>query len=123
MAARSDGNVDDGFLQLKATHNIDAIYELPYLAQAPMEPNNAICRMNEDGVLEVWAGTESPVYTQMTGARIAGIDLDRVRVHVRDAGGSFGLHYSSGANDPAAEPLQIAKALDWRYPIKVQSSR
>src|SRR3989442_8228047 len=34
-----------------------------------------------------------------------------------------GLHYSSGKNDPAAEALQIAKALDWRYPIKVQSSR
>jgi hypothetical protein len=25
LLARSDGNVDDGFLQLKATHNIDAI--------------------------------------------------------------------------------------------------
>src|SRR5438132_8280500 len=75
------------------------------------------------GILEVWAGTESPVYTQMTGARIAGIDQGRVRVHVPDAGGSFGLHYSSGQNDPAAEALQIAKALDWRYPIKVQCSR
>jgi len=88
-----------------------------------MEPNNAICRMNEDGVLGVWAGTESLVYTRVAGARIAGIDQDRVRVRVRDAGGSFGLHYNSGANDPAAEALQIAKALDWRYPIKVQSSR
>ena len=53
----------------------------------------------------------------------AGIEKDRIRVHVPYAGGSFGLHYSSGKNDPAAEALQIAKALDWRYPIKVQSSR
>jgi isoquinoline 1-oxidoreductase beta subunit len=59
----------------------------------------------------------------MTGARIAGIEQDRVRVHVPDAGGSFGLHYSSGLNDPASEALQIAKALNWRYPIKVQASR
>ena len=88
-----------------------------------MEPNNAVCRIGDDGVLEVWAGTESPVYTQMTGSRIAGIEQQRVRVHVPDAGGSFGLHYSSGKNDPAAEAVQIAKALDWRYPIKVQSSR
>src|SRR6266566_3131747 len=121
VVARSDGNVDEGFA--RATHTIDAFYELPYLAHAPMEPNNAVCRMGEDGILEVWAGTESPVYTQMTGARIAGIDQDRVRVHVPDAGGSFGLHYSSGANDPAAEALQIANALEWRYPIKVQASR
>src|SRR5207302_9263786 len=79
--------------------------------------------MREDGVLEIWAGTESPVYAQMTGSRIAGIEQQRVRVHVPDAGGSFGLHYSSGKNDPAAEAVQIAKALDRRYPIKVQSSR
>src|SRR5260221_2717722 len=59
----------------------------------------------------------------MTGSRIAGIAQEHVRIHVPDAGGSFGLHYSSGKNDPAAEALQIAKALDWRYPIKVQSSR
>ncbi len=121
VVARTDGNLDEGFSNAK--HIVDAFYELPYLAHAPMEPNNAVCRMREDGVLEVWAGTESPVYTQMTGSRIAGIEQQRVRVHVPDAGGSFGLHYSSGKNDPAAEALQIAKALDWRYPIKVQSSR
>jgi isoquinoline 1-oxidoreductase subunit beta len=121
VIARAEGDVDDAFS--RATHAVDAIYELPYLAHAPMEPNNAVCRMNDDGVLEVWAGTESPVYTQMTGARIASIEQDRVRVHVPDAGGSFGLHYSSGANDPAAEALQIAKALEWQYPVKVQASR
>ena len=121
VVARADGNIDEAFST--AAYTIDAYYELPYLAHAPMEPNNAVCRMGKDGVLEVWAGTESPVYTQMTGSRIAGVDQGRVRVHVPDAGGSFGLHYSSGANDPAAEALQIAKALDWRYPIKVQSSR
>src|SRR6266568_3137122 len=121
VVARTDGNVDEGFA--RALHTIDAFYELPYLAHAPMEPNNAVCRMGEDGILEVWAGTESPVYAQMTGSRIAGIEQQRVRVLVPDAGGSFGLHSSSGANDPATEALQIAKALDWRYPIKVQSSR
>jgi isoquinoline 1-oxidoreductase beta subunit len=121
VIARADGNINEGFA--RASHIVDALYELPYLAHAPMEPNNAVCRMNADGLLEVWVGTESPVYTQMTGARVAGIEQDRVRVHVPDAGGSFGLHYSTGANDPASEALQIAKALNWRYPIKVQSSR
>jgi isoquinoline 1-oxidoreductase beta subunit len=56
-------------------------------------------------------------------ARIAEAAQEHVRVHVPDAGGSFGLHYSSGANDPASEALHIARALDWRYPIKVQCSR
>jgi len=47
VVARADGNVDNGFA--RATHTIDAFYELPYLAHAPMEPNNAVCRMGEDG--------------------------------------------------------------------------
>ena len=121
MVARANGIVDEGFA--RALHTIDAFYELPYLAHAPMEPNNAVCRMSEDGVLEVWAGTESPVYAQMVGSRVGGVDQQRVRVHAPDAGGSFGLHSSSGKNDPAAEGVQIAKALDWRYLIKVLSSR
>ena len=43
-----------------AAATIDAMYTLPYLAHAAMEPNNAACRMREDGTLEVWASTESP---------------------------------------------------------------
>src|SRR3989442_3915098 len=45
VVARADGNVEDGFA--RATHTIDAFYELPYLAHAPMEPNDAVCRMGE----------------------------------------------------------------------------
>jgi isoquinoline 1-oxidoreductase subunit beta len=114
------GSVSDGFAQGK--NAIDALYELPYLAHAAMEPNNASCRMREDGILEVWAGTESPVYTQMDAAQSAGVDTEHVIVHVTKAGGSFGLH-SSSRHDPTSEAVQVAKALDWKYPIKLQSSR
>ena len=88
----------------------------------PMEPNNAACRMREDGVLEVWASTESPEYVKMNASSIAGIDKEQVEVHVTFAGGSFGLH-SSAERDPTTEAVQIARALDWKYPIKVQSLR
>jgi isoquinoline 1-oxidoreductase beta subunit len=43
-----------------AAHSIDATYELPYLAHAPMEPNNAVCRMRDDGALEVWRAPSHP---------------------------------------------------------------
>jgi isoquinoline 1-oxidoreductase subunit beta len=101
---------------------IDVVYELPYLAHAPMEPNNAVCAMRDDGVISVWAPTESPEYTRMSAASAAGVEPDRVHVHVTFAGGSFGLH-SSAEHDPVAEAAQIAKALDWQHPIKVQSLR
>jgi isoquinoline 1-oxidoreductase beta subunit len=50
------------------------------------------------------------------------MDKERVEVHITFAGGSFGLH-SSAERDPTAEAVQVARALDWKYPIKVQSLR
>ena len=87
-----------------------------------MEPNNAACRMREDGVLDVWASTEIARVLKMTASAAAGIDKEQVEVHVTFAGGSFGLH-STAERDPMAEAVQIARALDWKHPIKVQSLR
>ena len=120
VVARDDGNADA--VLADAPTVVDATYALPYLAHATMEPNNAACRMREDGVLEVWASTESPEYTRMSASEAAGIDKEQVEVHVTFAGGSFGLHSSSG-RDPTAEAVQVARALDWKHPIKLQSLR
>jgi isoquinoline 1-oxidoreductase subunit beta len=118
--ARDDGDVDTALAN--AAFRVDATYTLPHLAHAPMEPNNAACRMRDDGVLDVWVGTEAPEYVKMNASAIAGIDKEKVEVHVTFAGGSFGLH-STVDHDPASEAVQIARALDWKHPIKVQSLR
>ena len=120
VVVRDEGGVEARLAD--AVHVIDVVYDLPYLAHAPMEPNNAVCMMNDEGVVEVWAPTESPEYTRMSAAGGAGVDAENVHVNVTFAGGSFGLH-SSATHDPSAEAAQIAKALDWKYPIKVQSLR
>jgi isoquinoline 1-oxidoreductase subunit beta len=120
VTARDDGNVDAALAV--AASAVDGTYTLPYLAHAPMEPNNAACRMREDGVLEVWVGSEAPEYVKMNASSIAGIDKEKVEVHITFAGGSFGLH-SSAERDPTAEVVQIARALDWKHPIKLQSLR
>jgi isoquinoline 1-oxidoreductase subunit beta len=120
VRARDDGDVDKALSEAAAT--VDATYTLPYLAHAPMEPNNAVCRMREDGVLDVWVGTETPEYVKMNASAIAGIDKEHVEVHVTFAGGSFGLH-STAEHDPTSEAVQIGRAPDWKHPIKVQSLR
>jgi isoquinoline 1-oxidoreductase beta subunit len=120
VVARDDGSTEAALAGAPTV--VEATYALPYVAHAAMEPNNAACRMRDDGVLEVWASTESPEYTRMAASDAAGIDKERVEVHVTFAGGSFGLHSSSG-RDPTAEAVQVARALDWRYPIKLQSLR
>ena len=120
VVARDEGNADQVIADAPTV--IDGTYTLPYLAHATMEPNNAACRMREDGVLDVWASTESPEYTRMSASEAAGISKEEVEVHVTFAGGSFGLH-SSSQRDPTAEAVHIARALEWRHPIKVQSLR
>jgi isoquinoline 1-oxidoreductase beta subunit len=120
VVSRNDGNVEQALASAAAT--IDAVYTLPYLAHAAMEPNNAACRMCEDGTLEVWASTESPEYTRMAASETAGIEKDQVEVHVTFAGGSFGLH-STSTHDPTTEAVHVARALDWKHPVKVQSLR
>jgi len=120
VVARDDGNAERVIADAPTV--VDAMYALPYLAHAAMEPNNAACRMREDGVLEVWASTESPEFTRMSASEAAGVDKEQVEVHVTFAGGSFGLH-SSSQRDPTAEAVLVARALDWTYPIKVQSLR
>jgi isoquinoline 1-oxidoreductase subunit beta len=120
VVARDDGDAET--VLASAPTVVDAVYALPYVAHATMEPNNAACRLREDGVLEVWASTESPEYTRMSASEAAGIDKEQVEVHVTFAGGSFGLHSSSG-HDPTAEAVQVARALHWKHPIKLQSSR
>src|SRR3954471_24401493 len=120
VVARDDGSAEQ--VLADAPTVVDGTYELPYLAHATMEPNNAACRMREDGVLEVWAGTESPEYARMSASEAGGIDKEQVEVHVTFAGGSFGLH-SSSERDPTTEAVHVARALGWKYPIKVQSLR
>ena len=120
VVARDDGSAEQ--VLAEAPTVVDGTYELPYLAHATMEPNNAACRMRDDGVLDVWASTESPEYTLMAASAAAGIGRERVEVHVTLAGGSFGLH-SSSEHDPTAEAVQVARALEWKHPIKLQSLR
>ena len=67
VTARDDGDVDQALADAAST--VDATYTLPYLSHAPMEPNNAACRMRQDGVLEVWVGSEAPEYVKMNVAR------------------------------------------------------
>jgi isoquinoline 1-oxidoreductase beta subunit len=120
VVSRDDGDVEEALAAAQTT--IDATYTLPYLAHAAMEPDNAACRMREDGVLEVWASTETPLYNQMSASAAVGVDKDQIEVHVTFAGGSFGLHSTSG-RDPTAEAAQVARALDWKHPVRVQSLR
>ncbi len=100
---------------------IEARYEFPYLAHAALEPLNAVARM-QDGVLEIWGGHQIPDMYQAMGAKIAGVTPDKVRMHVMKTGGGFGRRAVTDG-DVVVEAVEIAKAIGWKAPVKLQWTR
>jgi isoquinoline 1-oxidoreductase beta subunit len=117
--ARNDGDVDKAFAS--AAKVIEATYEFPYLAHAAMEPLNAVVQKNGD-VIEVWGGHQMPDLYQFVVSQIADVTPDKVKLHVMKTGGGFGRRAVFDA-DVIAEATAVAKALGWKYPVKVQWTR
>jgi isoquinoline 1-oxidoreductase beta subunit len=118
--ARNDGNAARALAASART--VEALYEFPYLAHASLEPLNAVARMGDDGVVEVWGGHQAPDVYQAAAAKTAGVTPDKVRLHVMKSGGSFGRRAVPDA-DLVVEAVATAKALGWKAPVKVQWTR
>jgi isoquinoline 1-oxidoreductase beta subunit len=87
---KKDSLVGDGADALKNTSVIERIYNVPYLAHAPMEPANATALFKEEGTLEVWSGTQDGLGSRAFCAKAAGLPLEKVTFHLTPSGGSYG---------------------------------
>jgi isoquinoline 1-oxidoreductase subunit beta len=112
---RNDGDVDAALS--KAHKTIEAVYELPLLAHATMEPMNITVHARGSDA-EVWAPTQSPDWVQRTVAKVLGLKDDKVIVHTTYLGGGFGRRYMA---DYPAEAAQIAKVVG--KPVQLVWSR
>src|SRR3989442_12600362 len=68
---------------------VEAIYQVPFLAHATMEPMNCTVHVRKDGC-EVWTGSQTLSRAQATAARVTGLPLEKVVVHNHLLGGGFG---------------------------------
>ena len=68
---------------------MSAVYHAPYLAHATMEPMNCTAQV-KDGKVEIWAPTQVPSMAREAAAKVAGVDVDKVTLHVTLLGGGFG---------------------------------
>ncbi|HWF00912.1 MAG TPA: molybdopterin cofactor-binding domain-containing protein [Caulobacteraceae bacterium] len=87
---------------------LEATYEVPFLAHAPIEPMNATAQVTADKV-ELWAPAQSVTSTRNAVARALGRPIDQVRLHVTRIGGGFGRRLQS---DFAVQAARIAAAID-----------
>lgn len=92
---------------------IEAAYELPFMAHAPMEPGNATAHFLGTKC-EVWAPTQVPQDVRDSVATAVGLDPDNVKVNVLLMGGGFGRRLE---HDYAVEAAQVSKAI--KGPVKV----
>ena len=113
--AQNVGDIDKAIAG--ATTKIDAIYQVPFLAHAAMEPMNCTVHVRKDGC-EVWVGTQVVARAQATAAKTTGLPLDKVVVHNHLIGGGFGRRLEI---DGVTRAVQIAMQVDG--PVKVIWSR
>ena len=91
----------------KAEKVIEAEFNFPYLAHAPMEPLNCTVKIESDKC-EVWAGTQSPLLHQAEVAAFLGFKPEQVLFYTPHLGGSFGRRVSF-SSDWIMEAVHIAK--------------
>ncbi len=101
-----------------AAKRITARYDYPFIAHAPMEPQNCTARY-ADGRLEIWAPSQTPQRGLDQLRQVFGIEPEAVTLHLTRAGGGFGRRL---VNDYMVQVVAIAKAVPG-VPIQLMWSR
>ena len=115
VEARHDGNVDAAMPT--AAKVIEATYEVPIIAHAPMEPLNAIAEVQADRV-DVWVGTQNADRALTLAAEVSGVKPENVYVHNTFSGGGFGRRLGP---DEVAQAVAISKVVG--KPVKLVWTR
>jgi isoquinoline 1-oxidoreductase subunit beta len=99
---------------------IDAVYEQPYLAHAPMEPMNCLIRWQDDRC-DIWNGEQFPTFDQTGVAEELGLQPAQVFITQLYAGGSFGRRANPHSDyvREAARIVRAAAAQGLNVPVKL----
>src|SRR6202023_3744867 len=84
-----------------AATKVEAIYQVPFLAHATMEPMNCTVHFRKDEC-EIWLGTQAIARVQAMAAQAAGLPPEKVIVHNHLIGGGFGRRLEVGDIPQAA---------------------
>lgn len=111
---RNSGDVDKVFAETKP---VEAFYQYPFVAHAPLEPQNTTAAF-KDGAVEIWSPTQTPEAGVKLVADVLGIAPEKVTLHQTRVGGGFGRRLM---NDYMCEAAAISKQAG--VPVKLQWTR
>jgi isoquinoline 1-oxidoreductase subunit beta len=112
--AKTQGDTAKG---LSAGELHEAVYEMPFLAHATLEPLNCTVHVTPTSC-EVWVGIQVLSRAQAAAAKVTGLPLDKVTVHNQLIGGGFGRRLET---DFIEKAVRVAKLVDG--PVKVVYTR
>jgi isoquinoline 1-oxidoreductase beta subunit len=112
---RRDGDFDAALAAAAIRH--EAIYQVPFLAHATMEPMNCTADVRK-GRCEVWAPTQDPEGAQQVAALVSGLEPKAIKLHPTRMGGGFGRRFYS---DYVAEAVHLSKSVG--APVQVVWTR
>lgn len=101
-----------------ASRVVEAVYEVPYLDHAVMEPYNCTAQVTPDRV-DIWVGSQEPEAATEDASKITGVPVENIYLHNCFLGGGFGRR---GNQDDVRQAVAIAKQTGGR-PVKVIWSR
>jgi isoquinoline 1-oxidoreductase beta subunit len=102
-----------------AARRFEAIYDLPYLAHAPMEPMNCVADVRANSA-EVWTGTQFQTGDRDAIVKDTELKPEQVKLHTMLCGGGFGRRAVLDSHF-VREAVQISKAI--QKPVKVVWTR
>jgi len=102
---RHEGDPETAF-DSAATH-LEATYEYPFQAHAPVEPMNCSADVRPDRC-EVWAPSQAPETAQQNIVKTLGLPAEAVQVHTTLLGGGFGRRLFV---DYVDEAVELSKAI------------
>jgi len=81
---------------------LEATYEYPFEAHAPVEPMNCIADVRADSC-EVWVPSQTPETAHQHITKLLGLQVDSIRIHTTLLGGGFGRRLFVDYVDEAVE--------------------
>jgi CO/xanthine dehydrogenase Mo-binding subunit len=107
----SKGDVEQGFREADIV--VEHTFRIPIRHQGYIEPHAVAVAIEDNGRIQVWAATKSPLRTRDQLATAIGVPSERIRLNAVNVGGDFG---GKGAMDL---PIAYFLAQQAKRPVKI----